>query len=198
MKLFLTPIPCTYTSLPLDGMARNYLFYLPGYARARNSVMSGSIFILLPYTREKNHLDNAGIKPNLPALQASRAGRQQGGWWVEWQGLVGEKGQGERQLIPGYGLPRCCTAQLVAPPSLSFTLPSLHLYIPSQPSPPPPAAHLDVIKASLHAAHPSQAQLQATQADLGAAQRKRLPADRSTAQHSTAQHSTARSAALNE
>ena len=33
-KAFLAPIPCTYTSLPLDGMARNYHFYLRGYARA--------------------------------------------------------------------------------------------------------------------------------------------------------------------
>ena len=35
--LFFTPIPCTYTNLPLDGMARNYIiFYLPGYARSHN------------------------------------------------------------------------------------------------------------------------------------------------------------------
>ena len=27
--------PCTYTSSPLDGMARNFYFYLHGYARAR-------------------------------------------------------------------------------------------------------------------------------------------------------------------
>ena len=33
---FFTPIPCTYSSLPLDGMARNYYFYLHGYARSRN------------------------------------------------------------------------------------------------------------------------------------------------------------------
>ena len=34
---FLTPIPCTYTSSPLDGSARNYyLIYLPRCARARN------------------------------------------------------------------------------------------------------------------------------------------------------------------
>ena len=65
------PIPCNYTSLPLDGMARYYHFYLRGYARARNFVMSGSIFILISYTREKNHLDKAGIEPGLPAPQAS-------------------------------------------------------------------------------------------------------------------------------
>ena len=35
---FFTPIPCTYTCLRLDGMARNYfyLFFLPGYGRSRN------------------------------------------------------------------------------------------------------------------------------------------------------------------
>ena len=32
---------------------------------------SGSIFILPPYTREKNHLDNAEIEPGSPAPQAS-------------------------------------------------------------------------------------------------------------------------------
>ena len=39
LVLFFTPIPCTYTSLPLDGMARNYIIiiiYLHGYARSRN------------------------------------------------------------------------------------------------------------------------------------------------------------------
>ena len=30
--VFFIPIPCTYTSSPLDGMARNYNFYLHGYA----------------------------------------------------------------------------------------------------------------------------------------------------------------------
>ena len=68
---FFTPLPCTYTSSPLDGMARNYHFYLCGYARARNFVMSGSIFIQPPYTREKKHLDNAGIKSSSPAPQTS-------------------------------------------------------------------------------------------------------------------------------
>ena len=62
----------TYTSLRLDGMAKNYHLYLRGYARARNFFMSGSIFILPPYTREKKHLDNAVIEPGLPAPQASR------------------------------------------------------------------------------------------------------------------------------
>ena len=34
-KFLFTPIPCTQTSLALDGMARNYYFYLHGYMRAR-------------------------------------------------------------------------------------------------------------------------------------------------------------------
>ena len=34
-------------------------------------VVSGSIFILPPNTREKNHLDNTGIEPGSPAPQAS-------------------------------------------------------------------------------------------------------------------------------
>ena len=35
--VFFSPIPCTYSSSPLDGMARNcnYYFYLHGYARSR-------------------------------------------------------------------------------------------------------------------------------------------------------------------
>ena len=68
--IFYTPIPSTCTSFPLDGMARNDHFYLLGYARARNFIVFGSIFILHPYTQEKNHLDNAGIKPGSPAQQA--------------------------------------------------------------------------------------------------------------------------------
>ena len=52
-------------------MARNdHLFlYLRGYARAH--ILVWIHFILPPYTREKNHLDNAGIEPGSPALQAS-------------------------------------------------------------------------------------------------------------------------------
>ena len=36
-RSFFTPIPCTYTSSPLDGIARNYCyFYLHGYTRSCN------------------------------------------------------------------------------------------------------------------------------------------------------------------
>ena len=46
-----------------------FIFYLRGYARAR--ILVWIHFILPPYTREKNHLDNAGIEPGSPAPQAS-------------------------------------------------------------------------------------------------------------------------------
>ena len=57
--LFFTPIPCTYTSLPLDGMARNYYyyyFYIHGYARSRNLSYLDPFnsYLLLPEER-KNH-----------------------------------------------------------------------------------------------------------------------------------------------
>ena len=67
---FSIPIPCAYTSLPLDGKAKNnQFFYLRGYARAH--ILVWIHFILPPYTREKNLLDNAGIEPGSPAPQAS-------------------------------------------------------------------------------------------------------------------------------
>ena len=54
-KRFFTPIPCSYTSSQLDGMARNYIFNLPGYARITQFIVSGSIhsYLLCPRKEEK-------------------------------------------------------------------------------------------------------------------------------------------------
>ena len=56
---FFTPIPCTYTSSPLDGMARNYIiiFLSTWIRKITQFIVSGSILFLPPYTRgEKKHL----------------------------------------------------------------------------------------------------------------------------------------------
>ena len=47
---FFTPIPHTYISSLQHGAARNLLFYLHGYSRSRNFIVSGLIFsyLLLP------------------------------------------------------------------------------------------------------------------------------------------------------
>ena len=49
-NFFFTPIPCTYTSLPLDG-----IFFLHGYARACNSSCLGPFnsYLLIPEERRK-------------------------------------------------------------------------------------------------------------------------------------------------
>ena len=59
-----TPIPSTFTSLPLDGPARNYHFvYIDMQDRAIYHVSIN--FLLPPDTRgeKKNHLVLAGIEP---------------------------------------------------------------------------------------------------------------------------------------
>ena len=64
---FASPILYTYTSLPLDGLARNayYLLYLSGYARSHKFIVSGSIRFLPPIPEErKKHLAWAGIEPS--------------------------------------------------------------------------------------------------------------------------------------
>ena len=57
MLFFFTPIPCTYTSLPLDGMARNYylFIFLHGYAKACNSSCLDPFnsYLLIPEERRK-------------------------------------------------------------------------------------------------------------------------------------------------
>ena len=63
--LFLfTPIPCTYTSLPLDSMAKNYFYFLHGYARSCNLSCLDPFYSyhLIPEER-KNLLVWAGIEP---------------------------------------------------------------------------------------------------------------------------------------
>ena len=48
---FFTPIPCTYTSSTLDGMAKNYFYYSTWIREIMQFIMSGSILFLPPYTR---------------------------------------------------------------------------------------------------------------------------------------------------
>ena len=50
-----TPIPCTYTCSPLDGMARNYFYYyLHGYARSCNFLCLDPFcsYLLIPEEKE--------------------------------------------------------------------------------------------------------------------------------------------------
>ena len=57
IDIFFTPIPCTYTSSPLDGMAKNYFYFSTWIRKIMQFIMSGSILFLPPYTRgEKKHL----------------------------------------------------------------------------------------------------------------------------------------------
>ena len=75
MKDYFTPIPCTYTSSPLDGISRNYHFhfYLRGYARPCNFVGSGSVFILPPYTREKKPFGQSWDQSRLATSASEQA-----------------------------------------------------------------------------------------------------------------------------
>ena len=66
---FFTPTPCT--SLPLDGMAKN--FFLHGYAKCMQFITSASILFLPPYTRgEKKKTFWSGLESN-PDPLASQA-----------------------------------------------------------------------------------------------------------------------------
>ena len=49
VQVFFPPIPRSYTSLPLDGMAWNYIYFfnLPGYSRIMQFIMSGCIYSYL-------------------------------------------------------------------------------------------------------------------------------------------------------
>ena len=67
---FSIPTPCDYTSSPLDGMARN-IHFLSTWIRKSTHFGLDPFYPTTLYTREKNHLDNAGIEPGSPALQAS-------------------------------------------------------------------------------------------------------------------------------
>ena len=68
------PIPCTYTSLPLDGMAKIYFYFLHGYARSCNLSCLGPFFshLLIPEER-KNHLVWAEIQPRSTCVICSQA-----------------------------------------------------------------------------------------------------------------------------
>ena len=62
-KDFFSPIHCTYTSLPQDGMARNY-FSSRWIRKSTKFILSGSILFLPPYTGgEDERLVWAGIEP---------------------------------------------------------------------------------------------------------------------------------------
>ena len=54
--IFFTPIPCTYTSLLLDGMARNYYFNLHGYARSCNLSCLDPFHSYLLYPRRRKNI----------------------------------------------------------------------------------------------------------------------------------------------
>ena len=66
MVFFFTPIPCTYISLLLDGVARNDLLST-SIRKIPRVIMSGAIFFLTPYTLtvKETHLVWAGIEPRL-------------------------------------------------------------------------------------------------------------------------------------
>ena len=63
---FFTPIPCTFTSLLLDGMARNYYFLSTWICKITQFVVSGSTLFLPPFTR--------GEKKNIWSELESNAG----------------------------------------------------------------------------------------------------------------------------
>ena len=63
-ELFFTPIPCTYFSLPLDGMAKNFFYFLHVNARSCNlSCLKPFYSYLLISKERKNTLVLAGIEP---------------------------------------------------------------------------------------------------------------------------------------
>ena len=74
LLLFFTPIPRTYTSLPLDGMARNDLLST-WICKITQYIRSGSIFCLHHYTQgeKKSHLIWAGVKPRSSCLTSNRS-----------------------------------------------------------------------------------------------------------------------------
>ena len=70
---FLTRMPRSYTSLQLDGVARNFhSCYLHRYGRSRNlSCLDPFIFPSFYAREEKNHLVWAGIKPRSCCLTSN-------------------------------------------------------------------------------------------------------------------------------
>ena len=75
-QFFFTPIPCTYTSSLLDGMARNFYYYYyfnrPGYARSCNlSCLDPFHSYLLIPEEKKNILSELELNPGPLASQAT-------------------------------------------------------------------------------------------------------------------------------
>ena len=77
---FFTPIPCTYTSSPPDGTARNYYFYLHWYARSRNlSCLDPFCSFLLICEDKKNiwsELELNPIEPRSLCFTSDRSNHQ--------------------------------------------------------------------------------------------------------------------------
>ena len=73
---FYTPIPCSYTSLPLVGVARNFflsLFLSTWICRTMQFVMSGSLYVSYPLCprREKTIWSELRLNPGPLASQAT-------------------------------------------------------------------------------------------------------------------------------
>ena len=72
--IFFTPIPCSYTSLPLDGVARNYFFFLLyGYARSCNWSCLDPFISYLLCPRRKTIWSWAGIEPRSSCFTSDRS-----------------------------------------------------------------------------------------------------------------------------
>ena len=82
-EVFFAPIGCTYTSSPLDGMARNYYFLSSWICKSTHFVGSGSILFLPPYTRG----EKKNIRPELESNPGPLASQADGRllWWIRQQ-----------------------------------------------------------------------------------------------------------------
>ena len=67
-NLFLALTPSIATWMAWLGLM---LFFKISISKSRQFIMTGSIFNLPPYAREKNHLDAAGIESGTPAIHYS-------------------------------------------------------------------------------------------------------------------------------
>ena len=68
MLLFFSPIPCTYTSLPQDGMAKNY--YIIFYMDTSSCLDPFYPYLLIPEVRKK-HWSELESNPGSLASQAT-------------------------------------------------------------------------------------------------------------------------------
>ena len=75
MSGFFSPMPCTYTSSPLDGKARNYIIIcLSGYARSRTLLCLDPLCSYLLIPKEwKKHLGWAGFEPRSSCFTSNRS-----------------------------------------------------------------------------------------------------------------------------